>query len=131
MILINTKSILACEEQEEETHNKEITAFFDKITQLENVRCGAVIQRTDKMDAKPVIKECSLHDCIELIEYVDAKNGVDLYEEDGCITFFVYGQGYCRNGAYHYVVHKIKVVPFEKDGEPLNVFRKLDEGEGN
>lgn len=126
MILINTKTILACNEKEEDIHNEEIIHFFDKLLVLENFRCGAVFQRIDSLNSKPLIKECLLHDCLEMIEYVDFKNGVDLCEEDECITFYTYGNGYCSNEEFFYVTNKIKIIPYDKNGEPINVFRYLD-----
>lgn len=87
MIFINSKRILDCNEHEEEKHNEEIRKFLNNLYFLKDYICGVIIKRIDIIE-KEVIKDCTLHQCMEMIEYVDCKNGVDLYEIDGFITFY-------------------------------------------
>ena len=41
---------------------------------------------------EPIIKSCNLHNCDEMIEYVDSKNGVDIAIVEDFLTYIVYGQ---------------------------------------
>lgn len=47
MNLLNSKSILDCDEHEEELHNQEITNFIDRVYNFENYECALRIQRMD------------------------------------------------------------------------------------
>ena len=129
MIFVNSKCILQCDEKEEEVHNQEINDFIERLYDLPNYECAALIKRIDSIseNGEVKIKPCSLHDCYEMIEYVDCKNGVDLFEKEGFITFFVYGQGYVKNYIYSYLTHMIQIRPFNKEREYVNVFRQIEE----
>lgn len=128
MIFINSKKILDCDENEEEKHNEEISKFLDNLYSLEDYICGVIIKRVDVVgkEQNEIIRDCTLHQCMDVIEYVDCKNGVDLYEEYGFITFYVYGQGYFYDNEYHYVTHVIQIRPFDKDKNYVNVFKQMD-----
>lgn len=128
MIFINSKKILDCDENEEEKHNEEISRFLDNLYSLEDYLCGVIFKRIDiiEKDQEVIIKDSTLHQCMEMIEYVDCKNGVDLYEKDGFITFYVFGQAYCKNEKYNYVTHVIQIRPFDTNKNYVNVFRLLD-----
>lgn len=82
MKLINSKSILDCDKIEE-VHNQESKEFIEKLFDLPDYECAALFKRTDMNDAdsEVTIKSCSLHDCFEMVEYVDAKNGVDIFND--------------------------------------------------
>ncbi len=128
MIFINSKKILDCDENEEEKHNEEISRFLDNLYSLEDYLCGVIFKRIDiiEKDQEVIIKDSTLHQCMEMIEYVDCKNGVDLYEIDGFITFCVYGQGYYQNNEYHYVTHVVQIRPLDKNKNYVNVFKQMD-----
>ena len=96
MKLLNSKSILDCDEFEKEIHNKETQKIFEGLLKYPNYDCAAIIKYFDEgnKDKEPIIKKCELHSCDEMIEYVDFENGVDLALVEGYLTFIVYGQGY-------------------------------------
>lgn len=102
MKLINSNSILDCDEIEEEVHNQENNEFIEKLFDLPDYKCAALFKRTDMNDAdsEVIIQPCSLHGCFEMVEYVDAKNGVDIFNDGGFITFIVYGQHYKKNDEF-------------------------------
>lgn len=119
MKLINSKSILDCDEIEEEVHNQENNEFIEKLFNLPDYECAALFKRTDMNDAdsEVTIKPCGLHDCFEMVEYVDAKNGVDIFNDGGFITFIVYGQHYKKNDKFYNVQHAIQIRPFDNNRE--------------
>lgn len=69
MRLLNTKSILDCNEQEEEKHDQEIQDILSKLTYYPNYDCAAIIKyfAEANKDKEPIIKSCNLHDCDEMI----------------------------------------------------------------
>ena len=80
MKLLNSKSILDCDEFEEEIHNKETQEILEGLLKYPNYDCAAIIKYFDEVnkDKEPIIKQCKLHSCDETIEYVAFKDGVDL-----------------------------------------------------
>ena len=59
-------------------------------------------------DFEVTIKPYSLHDCFEMVEYVDAKkNGVDIFNDRGFITSIVYGRHYKKMMRFIIVQHAI------------------------
>ena len=124
MKLINSKSILDCDENEEEVHNQENNEFIEKLFDSPDYECAALFKRTDMNDANSeiIIKPCRLHDCFEMVEYVDAKNGVDIFNDGGFITFIVYGQHYKKNDKFYNVQHAIQIRPFDENKEYVYMF---------
>ena len=61
MKLINSKSILDCDEIEEEVHNQENNEFIENLFDLPDYECAALFKRTDMNDAdsEVTIKPCS------------------------------------------------------------------------
>lgn len=51
MKLINSNSILDCDEIEEEVHNQENNEFIEKLCDLPDYECAALFKRTDMNDA--------------------------------------------------------------------------------
>ena len=128
MRLLNSKSILDCNEQEMLIHEQEIEDILNEIYQLENYDCAIIFKHVDEAHKKQkdVIKPCQLHDFIEMIEYVDFKNGIDFAVEDnGVFVVIVYGQGYELKGIYHLVETHIHVMPYDENRN----FIKLQIGE--
>lgn len=118
MRLLNGKSILDCDEHEELIHNQEIEEILNEIYQLENYDTAIIFKHIDEAHKKQkdVIKPCRLHDFMEMIEYVDFKNGIDFAVEDnGVFIVIVYGQGYELDGYYHLIETHIHLMPYDKD----------------
>ena len=105
MRLLNTKSILDCDEFEEEVHNQETQDILSKLSNYPNYDCAAIIKYFDEAnkDKEPIIKSCNLHNCDELINYIDSKNGVDIAIVEDFLTYIVYGQGYSGNNKCHLI----------------------------
>lgn len=116
MRLLNTKSILDCNELEEEKHNQENQDLLSKLSNYPNYDCAAIIKYFDdaNKDKEPIIKSCKLHNCDEMIEYVDSKNGVDVAIVEDFLTYIVYGQGYSVNNKYHLIQIGIQIRPYDK-----------------
>lgn len=116
MRLLNTKSILDCDEVEEEIHNRETQDILSKLSNYPNYDCAAIIKYFDEAnkDKEPIIKSCNLHNCDEMIEYVDSKNGVDVAIVEDFLTFIVYGKGYSINNKYHLVQVGIQIRPYDE-----------------
>lgn len=115
MRLLNTKSILDCDEVEEEIHNRETQDILSKLSNYPNYDCAAIIKYFDEAnkDKEPIIKSCSLHNCDEMIGYVDSKNGVDIAIVEDFLTYIVYGQGYSVNDKYHLIQTGIQIRPYD------------------
>lgn len=115
MKLLNSKSILDCDEFEEEIHNKETQEILEGLLKYPNYDCAAIIKYFDEVnkDKEPIIKQCKLHSCDEMIEYVVFKDGVDLALVEDYLTFIVYGQGYTVGEDYHLVRAGIQIRPYD------------------
>lgn len=115
MKLLNSKSILDCDEFEEEIHNKETQEILEGLLKYPNYDCAAIIKYFDEVnkDKEPIIKQCKLHSCDETIEYVAFKDGVDLALVEDYLTFIVYGQGYTVGEDYHLVRAGIQIRPYD------------------
>ena len=115
--IANIKSILYCNEQEEKKHNQEILNILSNLKKYPNYDCAAIIKYFDdeNKDKKPIIKSCNLHNCEEMIEYVDSKNGVDIAIIEDYLTFIVYGRSYSKNGKLHLTQVGIQIRPYDKD----------------
>lgn len=129
IVLLNTKTILECSEDEEEKHNQEIEDLMSSILKLPNYRCAAIIKYFDEAHKlkKTIIKECELHSCIDMIEYVDVKNGIDIANIDGFLTFLAYGQSYTlsKSNDSHFIVTGIQIMPFNTKKESINIFELI------
>lgn len=119
MKLLNSKSILDCNEFEEEIHNKETQEILEGLLKYPNYDCAAIIKYFDEAnkDKEPAIKQCELHSCYEMIEYVYFKNGVDLALVEDYLTFIAYGQGYTIGTDYHLVQTGIQIRPYNDNRE--------------
>lgn len=117
MRLLNTKSILDCNELEEDNHNQEIQNILQKLQDYPDYDCAAIIKCFDEAnkDKEPIIKSCNLHNCDEMIEYIDSKNGVDVAIVEDFLTFIVYGQSYYKNDKYYLVQTGIQIRPYDVD----------------
>lgn len=125
MRLLNTKSILDCNELEEEKHNQETQDILTKLLDYPDYECAAIIKYFDEAnkDKEPIIKPCNLHNCDEMIEYVDSKNGIDIAIVEDFLTFIVYGQEYFKDVTYYITQIGIQIRPYDKDRNFIkNVF---------
>ena len=123
-MLLNSKSILDCEEFEENTHNKEIEDICEKLTKLPDYRCVATIKYVDPANSnkKEKIVQTNLHDILEMIEYVDFKNGVDLeIGIDNLLTFVAYGEFYIMNGKDYFRKTCIHIMPYVGNYEFVDI----------
>ncbi|WP_448918514.1 hypothetical protein [Holdemanella biformis] len=116
MYLLNSKSIIDCNAQEVQEHNQEIKDISEKIQNYQDYDCAAIIKYFDEAnkDKEPIIKSCNLHNCDEMIEYVDSKNGVDIAIVEDFLTYIVYGQGYSVNDKYYLIQTGIQIRPYDK-----------------
>lgn len=126
MKLLNTKSVLDCDEQKELIHNQEIEKILNEVYQLENYDCAIIFKHIDEAHKKKedVIKPCQLYDFMEMVEYVDFKNGIDFAVEDnGVFVVIAYGQGYELNGNYQLIETHIHVMPYDQERNFLRIIR--------
>lgn len=116
MYLLNSKSIIDCNAQEVQEHNQEIKDISKKLQNYQDYDCAAIIKYFDEAnkDKEPIIKSCNLHNCDEMIEYVDSKNGVDIAIVEDFLTYIVYGQGYSVNDKYYLIQTGIQIRPYDK-----------------
>ena len=96
MILLNTKSILDCNENETEIHFKEIENLFEKISN-ENNLYNVKVSYLDPYQQKT--KEIKVHqmqmsEIEDFIQNFDIKNGADIYNNQQNLVFVLYGQTY-------------------------------------
>lgn len=129
-ILLNSKSILECNEQEEKIHNKEIENIVDIIQTFPNYNCAILFKYKDKTHKhlENKILQGSLHDFLSNIEYVDFKNGIDLkLGDNNLLTIIAYGQNYYINNEFNNVITEIIIMPYnnDEDREFLDISFKL------
>ena len=127
-MLLTTKSILDCDEFEEEIHHKEINDLIQFIQKIEDVDCAFIIKYVDKghSSRKETILSGNLHNFIDMVEYCDIKNGIDLLIKDNqFLTIRTYGQGYTMeidgNEEYNLISQEIVVMPYVDDYKFINI----------
>ena len=129
MHLLNTKSILDCDEIEEEVHNQEIQDILSNLSNYPNYDCAAIIKYFDEAnkDKEPIIKSCNLHNCDEMTNYIDSKNGVDIAIIEDFLTFIVYGQGYYIDNISYQTQTGIQIRPYDskRDFIFLNISKDI------
>ena len=129
MRILNTKSILDCNELEEEKHNQENQDLLSKLSNYPNYDCAAIIKYFDEAnkDKEPIIKSCNLHNCDEMINYIDSKNGVDIAIVEDYLTFIVYGQGYFIDNISYQTQTGIQIRPYDskRDFIFLNISKDI------
>lgn len=116
MILLNSKSILQCDENEEELHNKEIQDVIDEIIGYKDYECALICKYQDvghkNIDQR--IDSCCFSELLDYLGTRDIKNGMDLCTDGQYLVFLVYGQGYTigNDREYHLVTEAVKAMPF-------------------
>lgn len=129
MILLNSKSILQCDENEEEIHSKEIQDIIDEIIAYKDYDCALICKYQDighkNIDQR--IDSCCFSELLAYLGTRDIKNGVDLFTDGQYLVFLVYGQGYTMadTNEYYLVEEAIKVMPYINK-EFYNVVAVLD-----
>ena len=100
MILLNTKSILDCNEKETEVHFKEIEDLFETLSNDDNF----CIVEVSYLDPIQIIDKCrhlikmKLSEIENFIQDFDIKNGADVYNDQNNLVFVLYGQNYNYDG---------------------------------
>lgn len=96
MILLNTKSILHCNEEETEIHFKEIENIFEKISNDENLYNVKVsyLDPYQQKTKKIKIHQMKMSEIENFIQNFDIKNGADIYNDQKNLVFVLYGQTY-------------------------------------
>lgn len=117
MELLNSKSILDCNEQEIEQHNQECSLIIEKLLKYDNYDCAVIYKYFDEAskEKEPVIKQCNLYDCLDMVQYADIKNGVDFAVVEEFLTFICYGSEYEYNNQIHLVTTGIQIRPYDKE----------------
>ena len=126
-MLINSKSVIDCNEDEYELHNKEIEEINKKINKLPNYRCIAIIKDITYTEPKEICQlEGNLHNYLEFIEYIDFKNGIDLEIGDCDIfTIIAYGELYKEKSEYGYAQYSIEIIPLDENGDGVDMSKYL------
>ncbi len=128
-MLLNEKSILDCDENEEIIHNNEIQEIIDVIVSYKDYDCALICKYQDEghKHLEQRIDSCSFSGLLEYLGTRDIKNGVDLYTDGQYLIFLIYGQGYTLTemNEYHLVTEAIKVMPYINK-EFYNVVNLLD-----
>ena len=120
MLLLNSKKILDCNENEESIHENEIITILDNIHKIHNIDCALIIN--DSFNNEPKITKCKLHDVFEYLEYFDNKNGIDIYQDDDFLTFILNGQTYIKDNESHIYFTSIKILPLDAYGNVCKIY---------
>ena len=114
MILLNTKSILQCNEKETEIHNKEVESFFNNNFSTNPYLCQVTTtyldphQKETKSETTQVI---NIYELDGFIQKYDIKNGLDVYIDTNNydIILKLYGQTYWFNNDWHLVTTQLRI----------------------
>lgn len=100
MILLNTKSILDCDEEETEIHFKEIENLFEKLSndhQLYNIEI-TYLDPYQQENKSIKIVQMKISELEDFIQNFDIKNSADIYNDNTNIVINLYGQTYNYEG---------------------------------
>lgn len=100
MILLNTKSILDCNEEETEIHFKETESLFEKCSNdnnLYNVKVS-YLDPYQKKTKEIKVHQMQMSEIEDFIQNFDIKNGADIYNDQKNIVIKLYGQTYQYKG---------------------------------
>ena len=126
MKLLNSKSILDCTDQEIEQYNQECSAIIESLHKYDDYDCAVIYKYFDEAnkEKEPVIKQCNLHDCLDMVQYADIKNGVDFATVEGFLTFICYGSEYEYNNQMYLVTTGIQIRPYDKERNFIRISKK-------
>lgn len=123
-MLLNTKSIIDCNEEEYEEHMQELTDIEELICELPNYDCAVIVKYLDPAHEKREerVRSCSLHDFMEMVQYVDIKNGVDIeIGENNIFNLICYGATYTINDIFYTVKTSISIMPYDENKDFLDL----------
>lgn len=109
MILLNTKSILDCNEEETEVHFKEIEDLFETLSNDDDF----CIVEVSYLDPIQIIDKCrrlvkmKLSELEDFIQDFDIKNGTDIYNDQNNLVFVLYGQNYNYDGKNYIITTQL------------------------
>lgn len=121
---MNTKSIIDCNEEEYEDHIQELTDIEELICELPNYDCAVIIKYLDPAheNREERISSCSLHDFMEMVQYTDIKNGVDIEIGDNNVfNLICYGATYTINDILYSVKTRISIMPYDENKDFLDL----------
>ena len=126
MELLNSKSILDCTEQETEQHDQECSAIIENLQKYDDYDCAVIYKYFDEAnkEKEPVIKQCNLYDCLDMVQYADIKNGMDFATVEGFLTFICYGSEYEYNNQMYLVTTGIQIRPYDKERNFIRISKK-------
>lgn len=119
MKLLNKKSIIDCNDAEQIVHNHEIDKILNRLRYYQDFECAAIFKNFDEAnkEKEPVIKQCNLYNCLDMVQYADTKNGIDLALVENFLTFICYGQEYSMEDGVHIKTTGIQIRPYRHDRE--------------
>ena len=114
MILLNTKSILQCDETETEIHSKEVESFFNNNFSTNPYLCQVTTTYLDthQKDTKSEIsKVINIYELNDFIQKYDIKNGLDVFVDTNNydIILKLYGQGYYYKHENHLTTTQLRI----------------------
>lgn len=125
MKLLNSKSIIDCDENEELLHSMEIENIFNSINQYDDYECAVLKKYQDfaHKDKEMEVLSCNLKEIADLLSVFDTKNGIDvLIDDEGFYVFVLYGQSYVTQSGNSLVTVALKVMPYDKNRNFINLF---------
>lgn len=118
MRLYTKASVLDCESEADLIqHNLEIENIIQALTKYTNYDCAVILKCFDEAnkDKEPIIKQCKLHDCFDMVQFADIKNGIDIGCVEGFITFVCYGAEYTYNNQVYLCTTGIQIRPYNNE----------------
>ena len=114
MILLNTKSILQCNEKETKIHNKEIEMMFNQHLSSNPNLCQVTTTYLDphQNETKPETSQViNIYELNDFIQKYDIKNGLDVLVDTNNydIILHLFGQGYWFNNDAHLVTTQLRI----------------------
>ena len=114
MILLNTKSILQCDEEETEFHNNEIEMLFEQHLSSNPNLCQVTTTYLDphQKETKPETKQViNIYELNNFIQKYDIKNGLDIFQDTNNydIILKLYGQEYWFNNETHLTTTQLRI----------------------
>lgn len=130
MKLLNTKSILEIENEEEQvTHVEEIQKIIDTVVSYQDYECALICKYQDvaHKDIEQEIRHVEFSQVLGEIEYFDFKNGIDLWNQGDYLILVLHGQGYFvkADNSYHLVTMAMKIMPYDENRSFVNVLPLL------
>lgn len=110
MLLLNTKSIVDCSEDESELHFNESISIAEAIYSLPNLRCSRRLESLNVGMRNDVthFDKVELHSFMSDLEGLDCKNGYDIIlDDDNNLALMVYGSRYEFEGSVYTSLSKV------------------------